>query len=403
MACSAEEERSWSNLPEEVVSLILVRLPLAAQARLCCVCKQWRSIVHSQELQDLRSLMLPSRKPWFVFLAAKGSASRQRHWLAGYDPADEQWHRLALKLDDSNRTRVLVASVGSILCFATVNRKVFQGSTVWICNPFTGCKKMLPPPPSRFFSHEADDPEDLHERFQAIVMDPSTGGFRILVEGFYRTLDTYDSISNEWTTTSMDLPSVVEFSISRPIRDGLLYCLAKNPKRVVIYDVRAGIWMDPGTMIDSSVECTRLLEHKGEVLMVGAVTRSLQEGEGGKIVRIGIWKLSILDSVWEEMECMPTALQDAYLEKNYGNSLYFVGQGDLIYFTSVPRSSNKSIREPLVYNLSVQAWYWVPEYLMSSRNLMRRKRTSPPVWRSAFGLPNMLACEASLLDAAALV
>ncbi|KAJ7528019.1 hypothetical protein O6H91_16G080300 [Diphasiastrum complanatum] len=387
----------WRYLPEDVLSLVLVRLPLASQARLRCVCKQWRSILRSRELQQLRSLIVPSQRPWFVFLASNGSPS---NWLEAYDPADEQWHKLALKLGESSRMRILVASAGGMICFATVNRRIFRGSTVWISNPFTGFKKTLPCPPSRFFSNDTDDAEDLRERFQALVMNPTTGGFKLLVEGYYRTLDVYDSASNTWTTTEMDLPSCVDFSISRPFCKGVLYCLARSPTRVVTYDVTTDMWNDHLALISSSIHSPCLIEHRGEVLLVGALARSGQDAEAGKVWGISIWMLMrSLKNPWEEVASMPPALLNAYLERSHGNLLYFVGKGDLVYFASVPSSSKKSISESLVYDLVIQKWYWVPECLMNFKHCMQRGScVSQPVLRSAFGLPNMLACEAKVVN-----
>ncbi|KAJ7544192.1 hypothetical protein O6H91_09G068700 [Diphasiastrum complanatum] len=386
----------WRFLPEDVLSLVLVRLPLASQARLRCVCKKWRSILRSRELQHLRSLVVPYRRPWFVFLAFNGSPSS---WLAAYDPADEQWHRLALKLGESSRMRILVASAGSMLCFATVNRRIFRGSTVWISNPFTGFKRTVPCPPSRFFSDDTDDAEDLRERFQALVTDPATGIFKILVEGYYRTLDVYDSTSNSWTTTEMDIPSSIDFSIDRPFSKGVLYCLARNPMRVVTYNVNTDMWNDHLAMISSSIQSPCLVEHRGEVLLVGAMARSRQEAETGMVRGISIWKLMrSLKNPWEEVVSMPPLLLSTYLERSHGNSLYFVGKGDLVYFASVPTLSNKSISESLVYDLVMQKWYWVPECSMIWKHCMEPGQISPPMLRSTFGLPNMLACEAIAVD-----
>ncbi|KAJ7277581.1 hypothetical protein O6H91_Y389300 [Diphasiastrum complanatum] len=390
----------WSALPEELLQSVLACLPLACAARLRCVCKKWSSILGSRELESVRTLVAPARKPWFVFLASGRGYWQKDWWCAAYDPSDRKWRRLALKLDSRNDFSLFLTSVGSTLCVAT-HLKSKNCSELWMCNPFTGTKMSIPSPPSRFCLGPPDlfqtpSAGNLPEFFQAMIINHVTGNFKLVVQGYYKTIEEYNSVTKSWTIIRTNPPSHIQFSVAHPICGEILYCLAKNPTRVVAYDVNYHRWNDSVVLVDASVHRPHLVKYQDELLLVGAVKRT--EGmEIGTISRTCVWKLNLLERKWEEMVAMPVAIQEKFLERHDCSSLYFVGQGDVLYFTSMPKSSMKTVTEPLVYDFTCRTWYWTPKCSFTVRQLFMRRLVAP-VWRSYYNMPNIFASEASLVD-----
>ncbi|GJN34592.1 hypothetical protein PR202_gb23269 [Eleusine coracana subsp. coracana] len=111
------EEASLSVLPDDVMEMVLCRLPLASLLAARCVCRRWRDLTVAPQFLRMRRQEGLSRTPWLFLFGVEGNAG----WGAAPSPAvhalDVAAHRWCRVGADGLRGRFLfsVAGVGDEL------------------------------------------------------------------------------------------------------------------------------------------------------------------------------------------------------------------------------------------------------------------------------------------------
>jgi hypothetical protein len=108
---------SQSELPDDVMEMVLCQLPLASLLASRCVCRQWMNITVAPQFSRMRREEGPSRTPWLFLFGVDGNA----RWGAAPSPAVHAldvaahlWCRV--KADGLNgRFLFSVAGVGDVL------------------------------------------------------------------------------------------------------------------------------------------------------------------------------------------------------------------------------------------------------------------------------------------------
>lgn len=156
----------WSRLPEDVLSMVLVRVPILSHRRFMCVCRRWRSMLSE-----------PAFARECDSAAAAGTAKACLCCFGGVELAGQQLLRLPhaclrpRKMDPSclpgggTFLLDLWASDKGLLCFS--KRTQGYGETyLYVCNPVMRMWKALPV--LRFEEFEA-----LHRAFIQVAEDRS--------------------------------------------------------------------------------------------------------------------------------------------------------------------------------------------------------------------------------------
>ncbi|KAL5545828.1 hypothetical protein UlMin_005515 [Ulmus minor] len=109
------EPQTWSDLPTELLELILSRLKLDDNVRASAVCKRW--------LSAAISVRVVNQPPWLVYFPKFGNL------FEFYDPSRQKIH--SIELPELNGSRVCYTKDGWLLLYRSRSHRVF------FFNPFT--------------------------------------------------------------------------------------------------------------------------------------------------------------------------------------------------------------------------------------------------------------------------
>nr|GLL40692.1 F-box/kelch-repeat protein At3g23880-like [Ipomoea trifida] len=143
-------EASLSNIPLEIIRLILLQLPVKCVIRCQCVCKQWRSLIDDSDFKlsyrgQQRMILLsneskskdrPSISRFLVRSTSHDLRLRRHKW-----PFGEESPLIRARFETS--LRVLCSCHGLVLLLVA-------NKDIWLWNPSTKCStKFLPTPHSK--------------------------------------------------------------------------------------------------------------------------------------------------------------------------------------------------------------------------------------------------------------
>nr|GMD62415.1 F-box/kelch-repeat protein At3g23880-like [Ipomoea batatas] len=124
-----EDSTPFSNIPNEIIPLILLQLPMKAVIRFQCVCKQWRSWIDGSDFKlsyrGHRRVIILSRESWNDSTVFVGSTSRDLHLQRHKWPFGEACGGVRYYV------RVLCSCNGVVLLFAR--------GDILLWNPSTRC------------------------------------------------------------------------------------------------------------------------------------------------------------------------------------------------------------------------------------------------------------------------
>nr|GMD71590.1 F-box/kelch-repeat protein At3g23880-like [Ipomoea batatas] len=145
-----ESSASLSNIPLEIIRLILLQLPVKCVIRCQCVCKQWRSLIDDSDFKlsyrgEQRMILLsneskskdrPSISRFLVRSTSHDLRLRRHKW-----PFGEESPLIRARFESS--LRVLCSCHGLVLLLVA-------NKDIWLWNPSTKCStKFLPSPHSK--------------------------------------------------------------------------------------------------------------------------------------------------------------------------------------------------------------------------------------------------------------
>lgn len=403
------------EVPYDALHNVLLRLPLPDIARLCCVCKRWDALVRALNVFRFGGGCAASSKPYCI------RVRKDCRELEVYDRSLRRCHTLSLDFVAASydKLSLLASGAGFLLLRAD------DGALI-VCNPLTEMWRELPPldPPPAFtnsrlllnarepyqgicicpppgstfsFFDPVDHPGSESPIFSTIFADPLSMSYCILIAGYKRDErasgvlgSTYDSMTriyqfstDSWTSGGM-LPRKEFYGTGGVFCNGFFYSVVRIMWRrptIIVYDWRKRAWSDLEIDLPSSILPPHLVEHHGDLLIVGscygdqwrqylrisgssaaAVADSPLEVTQPSCIRI--WQLVLHEgSKWTEVTRMPKQLYDDFVKQANG---YYecVGRGDLIYF------AKESGHGPeLVYDLSCDEWTRVSGGVAGSGNM----------------------------------
>lgn len=360
----------WSRLPDEIVELVLKRLPFSSLIQFRVICKQWNSVITSSEFaRTCQKQISPKCVP---VLVANDLMESNKWSINPYDSESNLWLTYSLSfLHDAceNGPLYLTASSGGLMCFDTQDRR-----NIIVCNPITRQWRLLQLPDTAgqlirttCSCHDTD----YRHTLTGLLVDLETGHYKLLVASLAKCAEkrtlVYDSTQRSWTRGAQ-VPDGKRFVNPGALTcNGNLYCLVKNPRafeertciwRVLKYDVECDSWCEApvvtGWPSNSSTEL-ELVEHQGQVLLVARVLnrrwlpnntfyrvwynsffKVCESSEGRKL------SLKQDREVFHALERSTRSREFKTVVTKYPGS--FAGHGDLMYTTGIPFTDNNEVQ-----------------------------------------------------------
>ncbi|XP_042483881.1 F-box/kelch-repeat protein At1g57790-like [Macadamia integrifolia] len=299
-----DELRPWSELPTDLLRLIVSRLCLKDNVRLSCVCKKLGKVA--------RKLRVVNQSPWLMFTPALGGI------LKFFDPSQGKFY--VDEIPELCLTEIKCSKDGWVL---------ISGRALFLFNPFTLSVVDLP-----YYS--------VHSSTFALSCAPTSPDsvvFAIQTHlAFNQGLDTQEvSIGichpgdSQWSTFKFQIPGDCYFynwGDGPVFCNGLFYCLSKYSYNFLgVFDPQKHTWsildVPPPNlppMIYYDKRAKHMVEFKGELLLVCV-------SYPDKPI---IFKLDLSKMKWVEMQ----SLNDVTV---------FVSSHSSLAVTNVPRISSNSV------------------------------------------------------------
>ncbi|GLJ34682.1 hypothetical protein SUGI_0697510 [Cryptomeria japonica] len=194
----------WSSLPEEIIVLVLAKLPTLTIGRFRAVCKQWKSLLSpSLAFQRITPFVHPCSTPAFLIGRLHPS-----HWVNSLNSnlyllqslPNSHMYRLSLDFLAPDSINVVTACK-SVLCCS----KNGAPTSFYICNPVTKTCKELPPSIQLRQYDFVGLAFDVSTRLCILVI----GRTVIMAEENHMVVEIYDSEINSWTTLQIKTPKTV--------------------------------------------------------------------------------------------------------------------------------------------------------------------------------------------------
>ncbi|CAI9270335.1 unnamed protein product [Lactuca saligna] len=325
-------------LPDDILEMCLMRLPLTSLMNTRLVCKKWRSLTTTPRfLQMRKDGFYPS--PWlFLFGTVKnGYCSRE---IYAFDVSFKKWHKIETEVLNG-RFLFSVATVHDTVYIigGCSSRKTHRG--VLVFNPLmksfhkvASMRHARSKPVLGVYEVNSDRLTIKSQtRTRTRTLTQTQTRFLIIAVGgvgsFDEPLDSceiYDSSSNKWTEIQR-VP--VDFGIicSAVVCNGIFYVYSESDK-LAAYDIKHGFWVRvPTNPVPPRVHeySPKLVSCGGERLFMVAVSWCEGDGEIGrrnKAVR-KLWELDLVCLSWNQVLMHPDAPMDW--------NAVFVGDKNLIF------------------------------------------------------------------------
>ncbi|KAF3950288.1 hypothetical protein CMV_023937 [Castanea mollissima] len=267
------ELQTWSDLPPELLEVIVSRLTLEDNVRASVVCKRWHSVAIS--------VRVVNQSPWLMYFPKCGNL------YEFYDPSLRKTH--SIELPELNGTRVCYTKDGWLLLYRPRSHRMF------FFNPFSHEVIKLP----RF---------ELTYQIVAFSCAPTSSNCMLFtvkhVSPTIVAISTCHPGATEWVTVNYQnrLPFVSSIWNKLVFCNGLFYCLSLTGW-LGVFDPLEHTWsvlsVPPPKCPDNFFaknwwKGKFMAEHKGEILVI--YTCSSENPI--------IFKLDRTKMIWEEMKAL---------------------------------------------------------------------------------------------------
>lgn len=239
----------WSQLPEEILELIIARLPVAQIDGLRALSKSWRCNM-SLHSHFKRQLCGEARPKLFALMRADPFRGKIRFKL--FDSRSSNWHNYEYHLAREYRQSLAVAD-GGLVCFVPAQLHL----PILICNPLTNDWRQLPFPAS------------FRPRMIQLLVDKQSGSYRLILVGSDPLVaEVYDSTVQKWEPLSHGfVTGYVDYRLQSDS-----YNISRG-ESLGVYDCRKRVI----TVLDCCKETTRIhfsaaLKDRVLVLEAGGIT-----------------------------------------------------------------------------------------------------------------------------------
>lgn len=340
-SCSAEimmDQHIWKEFPEDILELVITRLPVATFFRFRSVCHKWNSLLTSATLPHRFAEVLQEQPPWFYAITAENT-----NCGAMYDPTVKKWFRPSIPFLPSKTIIHPVASAGGLVCLLDI-----RDNTWSVCNPLTSSFRELRPASSHVWPHVS----------AGMVQYGSPGEtcYKIMWLQSNGDHEVYDSVNNSWTRPGMMPPS-----IKLPLRLNLgshtvsigntIYFVRTNPDGIVSYDVVTGAWKQLIVPFPPHLRYWTLAEDGGQLLLVGLLSKNAA-------TCIGVWELQKMTLLWKEVDRMP----NMWCLEFYGKRTWMscIGNRGLLMLSL----TSKQLQRLVSYDVAKRQWGKVSDCIL---------------------------------------
>ncbi|KAL3688667.1 hypothetical protein R1sor_014976 [Riccia sorocarpa] len=328
---------SFDNISEEVLELVLGKLPTVTVLEAAQVCKSWCSVIRSRRFARYYD-SLPCRRSWFFqCLVSFFSENNQGY---GYDPESKQWHKFSSKFSlpiEQDRSALPSSPDGAILSIFTLTDLFYKReflSTKWEVAPAMNYSRNAP--------------------LVAVVDGKDNSSHKVIVAGgvaFFEdddlALEVFDSASGAWEVCE-SLPREFRNNCSShwmtsAVAGGKFLVAEMYSGQIAAFDLESKKWSRVGSLRPQGVVHSLLLSCQDSLLLAGS---SYSEGN----LTFKIWKVNVAaQECGVEIASMPPAFcknftcSDESWQDRKCEGLQCVASGNLLYIFSRERQQEGQI------------------------------------------------------------
>ncbi|KAG6556421.1 hypothetical protein Mapa_002364 [Marchantia paleacea] len=319
---------SMDSVSEEVLELIVAKLPAVSVLEAAQVCKNWLTVVRSRRFANFYD-QLACRKSWF-FQCCVNYLLPEKNQGYGYDPESKQWHKLSPQCFQPEQDKFAMASSPDGLLYS-----IFTLSDLTYKREFLS-KQWSEAPPMKY-SRNAP--------LLGVVDSPDAKSHKLLVAGgvsFFEdddlALEIYDSASRSWEVCE-SLPREFRNNSSRhwmtsAVVGGRFFVAEVYTGLIASFDLQSMRWSAVGTLRPAGVVHSHLLAIQGSLFLGGSCYSEDKHS-------FKIWRVNVAaQECGVEIASMPSALckifgpSDDGGPERKGEGIQCVASGDLIYIFS---------------------------------------------------------------------
>lgn len=321
----------WSQLPQQILEEVLLRLPSSRLSTMRSVCKEWDSLLSSSSFLSCYDSRFDYGEDHVVMLKSNTSDTQV------YNPSSGIWVALPFE-SNPLQTMEPVATEGGYVCFLT------SSSILLVYNFLTNSYRQLPS--MVIETSMLGSPVTV-----GMLIDDQTQSYKVIAIWDERgPVLEYDSRNHLWRVTARCPLSFLNFRTSQSVLcGGLLYFIVNGgPLRgglfIRAYNIHSFEWNTPSAPLPSQdIHHPTLIEHKGRIFLAG-------DAAG---VGIQVWRLTHWTMAWEKVTQMPEQLYEEFIfdVKQLSSHVNCLRLRDSICFIS-------NFRRPiLAYDLTKEVWH----------------------------------------------
>ncbi|PON91119.1 F-box domain containing protein [Trema orientale] len=332
----------WSQLPEELLELVLSFLPLKAFFNLRSTCKSFGSLLFSPPFVSKHS----SSSPSFSSFLLLSHPHCHRHFPL-YDSALNTWRKLALPspapLPSSVAPASLLSVSNGLLCFSNP-----ASSSFLVSNLLAKTSREIKFPSYPF-------------PFELLSLVSTPFGYKIFAlcsRSSSNATHLYDSRNHSWTESDGFDPILNDNHHQEGVCfNGSLYFTTTEPFSVVCFDLERGLWRRSEAELPGELTFVRLVSgseegnHDQALYLVGGM------GSNGITRSVKVWELRNEEREWVEINRVPELMCRKFTSvcyHNYQHVYCFWHQGMIcVCCYTWP--------EILFFKSSRRTWHWLPK------------------------------------------
>ncbi|GLJ51601.1 hypothetical protein SUGI_1096720 [Cryptomeria japonica] len=314
------DTKIWSELPEELLMLVLSSLPTLIGRNFGLVCKRWQDLLlPSPMFREISSTLVPSSSPAFLVGATYSPYRGKTHRLYLLDSQPLGVYPFSLDFLGRGRFSVLTSCKGILCCRSSHTQ---GGPTLYyIFNTLTRTSLSLRPPPDHKRLPPYRSPSDFvrYLGFYGLEFDSATRSC-ILVIGYNNPINgemnnmemqIYDSYTNEWSLINMNLSNPIIPSRGGIYSKGSFYWINGDSSMIItfhlaVFNVANRNW--------SIIELPSGPENSGN-----PSHWNLTGSDGNVLVAykkdLSLWKLDEQNNSWSELHLFPRSLREENMRR----------------------------------------------------------------------------------------
>lgn len=185
----------WRGLPEELLQLVLARLPVGEVNRLRCVSKKWRRRMNAAD-SHFKRLCTNAHTKLFALITTSDILDFGWYAVRIYDMELNRWHVYELYAGYEEPMDTMSAYDGGLVCLVFTNKNRKNGFPILVFNPLTQDLVKLPPRGLKSMPLMVQ-----------LVTDSATKSYKVIVVGYDKkgglVAEHFQSHTGFWTRTTL--------------------------------------------------------------------------------------------------------------------------------------------------------------------------------------------------------